>query len=449
MFISGERGDNMTFLETVKASGVVGAGGAGFPTHVKLNAKADILIINGIECEPLLETDKYLLRTFPKELVTSLEKIGTELSAKRKIIAIKSKNKEEINSVKKAIEDLKADVEVKEIGNFYPAGDEQMLVREVANVTINPGDIPLSKGIVVTNVATALDVISEKPVTHRIITVTGEVNAPTLIKVPIGTSIKDCLELAGGVKIDRFKVILGGPMMGKPCDMDNISNTYVTKTLGGLIVLPENHAIIDRHNLSINHILSRAASACIQCRMCTDLCPRYLNGHPLYPHMVMRAASFGDTTSDSCKSAMLCCECGVCELYACPMGLSPKTINQYVKDKFIKQNIRWENKEGEGYEVHEMRDYRKVPTERLIRRLDLSRYARISLNDVVEYEPLKVVISLKQHIGKSAEPVIKDNDVVTKGQLIGSIGENLGANIHSSIDGVALIKENFIIVEKR
>lgn len=439
----------MTFLETIKASGVVGAGGAGFPTHVKLNAKADILIINAIECEPLLETDKYLMRNFPEDLVKGTEKIGSEISAKRKVIALKSKNKKEIARVREAIQNLKLDIEVKEVGNFYPAGDEQMLVREVAGVTILPTQIPLSKGIVVTNVATVLDVMSEKPVTHRVITVTGEVNSPTLIKVPVGTSIKECLELAGGPKIEGFKVILGGPMMGKPCNEEEISTTYVTKTLGGLIVLPENHAIINRHNLSIKHILSRAASACIQCRMCTDLCPRYLNGHPLYPHLVMRAAAFSDTKAESCKSAMLCCECGVCEMYACPMGLSPKTINQYVKTEFLKANVRWENKEGLEYEVSDMREYRKVPTERLIRRLDLSKYVKYSFDDVIEYEPSRAIISLKQHIGAPATPIVDEGEYVVKGQLIASIGESLGANVHSSIDGLVSVKEGYIIVEKR
>lgn len=439
----------MSFLETIKATGVVGAGGAGFPTHIKLNAKADTLIINGIECEPLLETDKYLMRHEAEVLVKGVERIGKAIEAKRKVIAIKSKNKAEVKSVKEAIEKYGYEIEIFGTENFYPAGDEQMLLREVSGVTLIPGQIPLSAGIVVTNVATVIDVEHEMPVTHRLVTVTGAVKTPTLIRVPVGTSIKVCLELAGGASVSDYKVILGGPMMGKPCEMEELESKVITKTLGGLIVLPKDHLILTRHELSIKHMLSRAATACIQCRMCTDLCPRYLNGHPLYPHSVMRSAAVGNTSSDSCLSAMLCCECGICELYACPMGLSPKTINQYVKSEFIKAGVKWQNPEDLSVDVHEMRAYRKVPTDRLISRLNLKDYVTHGLESVIDFEPNRVDIPLKQHIGAPASPVVQNGDYVKAGDLIASINEQMGANVHSSIEGTVTITQNSIIVEKR
>jgi len=439
----------MSFLETIKATGVVGAGGAGFPTHIKLNAKADTLIINGIECEPLLETDKYLMRHEAEVLVKGVERIGNAIEAKRKVIAIKSKNKAEIKAVNEAIEKYGFEIEIFGTGNFYPAGDEQMLLREVSGVTLMPGQIPLSAGIVVTNVATVIDVEREKPVTHRLVTVTGAVKNPTLIRVPVGTTIKACVELAGGASVSDFKVILGGPMMGKPCEMEELETKVITKTLGGLIVLPKDHLILSRHELSIKHMLSRASTACIQCRMCTDLCPRYLNGHPLYPHSVMRSAAMGNTSSDSCLSAMLCCECGICELYACPMGLSPKTINQYVKSEFIKTGVKWQNPEDLSVDVHEMREYRKVPTDRLISRLNLKDYVTHGLETVIDFEPNRVEIPLKQHIGAPASPVVQNGDYVKTGDLIASINEQMGANVHSSIEGTVTITENSIIVEKR
>lgn len=439
----------MSFLETIKATGVVGAGGAGFPTHIKLNAKADTLIINGIECEPLLETDKYLMRHEAEVLVKGVERIGNAIEAKRKVIAIKSKNKAEIKAVNEAIEKYGFEIEIFGTGNFYPAGDEQMLLREVSGVTLIPGQIPLSAGIVVTNVATVIDVEREKPVTHRLVTVTGAVKNPTLIRVPVGTTIKACVELAGGASVSDYKVILGGPMMGKPCEMEELESKVITKTLGGLIVLPKDHLILTRHELSIKHILSRASTACIQCRMCTDLCPRYLNGHPLYPHSVMRSAAMGNTSSDSCLSAMLCCECGICELYACPMGLSPKTINQYVKSEFIKAGVKWQNPEDLSVDVHEMREYRKVPTDRLISRLNLKDYVTHGLETVIDFEPNRVDIPLKQHIGAPASPVVQNGDYVKAGDLIASINEQMGANVHSSIEGTVTITQNSIIVEKR
>ncbi len=439
----------MAFLDTVKSSGVVGAGGAGFPTHVKLNAQAETLIINGIECEPLLETDKYLMRHEADALVSGVMAIGEAIGATRKVIAIKGKNKEEVKAVQSAIERAGAAIEVFETGNFYPAGDEQMLLREVAGVTLLPGQIPLSAGIVVTNVATVIDVDRQKPVTHRLVTVTGAVSNPTLIRVPVGTHLKACIELAGGATVPKFKVIQGGPMMGKPCEMSEIESKVITKTSGGLIVLPEDHVILTRHALSVDHIMNRAASACIQCRMCTDLCPRFLNGHPLYPHKVMRAVAAGDKSADSCMSALLCCECGVCELYACPMGLSPKTINQHVKGAFMKAGVKWQNPEGLICDVHEMRDYRKVPTDRLIKRLNLSDYVTHGLETVIAYEPESVKVPLKQHIGAPAVPVVKDGDLVEIGTLIGAIPEgSLGAAVHSSIAGVVRLNGDSIEIVK-
>lgn len=439
----------MSFLESVKSCGVVGAGGAGFPTHVKLNAKAETLIINGIECEPLLETDKYLMRHYATDLVKGVEEIGELIGATRRVIAVKGKNVKEIEAIEMAIRTLNSDVEIFRTGNFYPAGDEQMLLREVSGVTLVPGQIPLSAGIVVTNVATVLDVFKKTPVTHRLVTVTGAVKNPTLIRVPVGTSIEACIELAGGAIPKAFKVILGGPMMGKPCEQEEINNRFITKTSGGLIVLPEGHVILNRHELPIKAILSRASSACIQCRMCTDLCPRYLNGHPLYPHKVMRSVAAGETQSSACESALLCCECGICEMYACPMGLSPKTINQFVKGELTKNGKKWQNPEDLKLDVHEMRAYRKVPTDRLINRLDLTEYVTHGLETVIDYEPNKVVISLKQHIGAPATPVVNTGDVVSVGTLIASTEDRLGANVHSSINGIVTVNQTHIVIEKR
>lgn len=441
----------MTFLDTVKSSGVVGAGGAGFPTHVKLNAQAKTLIINGIECEPLLETDKYLMRHKADALVNGVLDIGKVIGADRKVIAIKGKNKKEINAVKLAIEKLNANIEIFETENFYPAGDEQMLLREVAGVTLIPGQIPLSVGVVVTNVATVIDINRKKPVTHRLVTVAGAVKNPTLIRVPVGTHLKDCIKLAGGATVPEFKVIQGGPMMGRPCEMEDLEHKVITKTSGGLIVLPKDHVILQMHSLSMAHIMNRAASVCIQCRMCTDICPRFLNGHPLYPHKVMRAVAGGDKSASSCISALLCCECGICELYACPMGLSPKTINQYIKRALSKEGVKWKNSEGLTYDVNEMRDYRKVPTDRLIKRLNLSKYVTHGLENVIDYEPSRVRVPLKQHIGAPTVPVVNDGDHIKEiGQLIGTVQEgSLGANVHSPIKGIVTLHENSIEIVKQ
>ena len=149
----------------ILASGIVGAGGAGFPTHIKFNTEAELLIINGAECEPLLETDKYLMRSYSKELIESIEKVGNLIKAKRKVIGVKAKNSKEVKALEQAISEKGYNIEIYKLNNYYPAGDEQMLLREIAEVTLEPGSIPLSKKIIVSNVATLLDIYWEEPVT--------------------------------------------------------------------------------------------------------------------------------------------------------------------------------------------------------------------------------------------------------------------------------------------
>ncbi|GAB6106650.1 4Fe-4S dicluster domain-containing protein [Fusibacter bizertensis] len=444
----------MELIQSIWEAGVVGAGGAGFPSHIKLNTTVDTLIINAVECEPLLETDKYYMRYFAEELIKSIEIVGAHLKVSRKIIGIKAKYKKEIECLTHAIKQQNAPIEIKALESFYPAGDEQMLVREILEVSIPPGGIPLAVGAVVSNVATLLDIeksIRNIPVTSRVITVTGAVKTPTLISVPIGTSIKECLELAGDALPARYAVILGGPMMGADCHMEDVKNTFVTKTLGGIVVLPEDHPIITRKRLSFQHIINRTASSCIQCRMCTDLCPRFLNGHPLWPHKVMRAIGNGEKALEAYESALLCCECGICELYACPMGLSPKTVNQKVKQMLLSGGYKRKPSLGVSLttEVHEMRNYRKVHSNRLTARVALSEYEHIHLDQVILFTPKCVTIGLKQHIGKPAIPCIKTGDYVTKGECIAEVEKDqMGARIHASISGIVTVTESAVIIRK-
>lgn len=438
----------MNFIDQVKASGIVGAGGAGFPSHVKFNAKASCFIVNGIECEPLLETDKYYMRHHTPELVAGMGIIGKQLEADRLVIGIKSKNKREIEAVENEIAKQGLSIEVHKAENYYPAGDEQMLIKDVTGKSVPQASIPISVGVVVSNVATVIDVYNStkgKSVTRRVITVTGAVKSPTLINVPIGTSIQQCVDLAGGTALSDYKVILGGPMMGQHCLGSQTASVYTTKTLGGIIVLPSDHHIFLKNELTENQIIKRAASTCIQCRMCTDLCPRYMNGHPLEPHKIMRAVGSGVSSLDALRSVQLCCECGVCEMYACPMEMSPKKMNQAVKGQLRAHNLRYELPGNFKTEASDMRGYRKVQTDRLIARLGLSKYSHIHLDEVVWYDPNSVRIKLSQHIGHPAVCVVSEGTEVSAGDCIADIPESaLGAPIHASIAGIVTAVQDYI-----
>lgn len=440
----------MDLIKKIFDAGVVGAGGAGFPTHIKLNCSVEYLIINGAECEPLLETDKYLMRTESNKIIKAIEEVAGEIQAKRMIIGLKSKYKEEIKVLKKTIEQLNSRVELFLLDNFYPAGDEQILVYEITKRSIPAGGIPLDVGVVVSNVGTLVnifDAINEKPVIDKYVTIIGEIKEPCIIKVPIGISVQKCIEAAGGALLDDYAVILGGPMMGRIIYKKQIKKEFITKTISSLILVPRNHYIVGRKELSIRHIINRAKTACIQCSMCTDMCPRNLIGHKLRPHRIMRSIGMAEYDEKILMEALICCECGICELYACPMGLSPRSMNAYIKKELRNKGIRYQ-KEHQKTIVKEMREYRKIPVNRLISRLGLNKYKDNKVTELFEITSDRVCISLKQGIGKPASPVVSIGDKVSKGQLIGEVkmGE-IGSNVHASIDGKVCEISDYVVIQ--
>lgn len=433
----------MGFVEAIKEAGVVGAGGAGFPTYVKLNAKAECFLVNAAECEPLIETDKYLCRTYPERIIETVVKISEHLGATRSVIALKGKYQREIEALQKAISEKKADVEIFPLRTFYPAGDEQVIVQQVTGRCVPERGLPLDVGCVVDNVGTVLsiaDALEGKPVDEKVLSVTGAVKKTRIFRVPIGTPITDILEKSE-ITESRYAVILGGPMMGKVLkEEEQIRQATVTKTTGNLLVLPKDHYLVTRSERSEQTMIHQAAAACIQCRMCTDLCPRYMIGHEVRPNMVMRNLWREKMITDPEEfercfgSAVNCCSCGVCEMFACPMGLSPRKMNEYAKRLLRERGINPER--NLHPEAREEVDYRKIPTDRLIARLDLSEYVTHSLPEPAELKVTKCRIPLSQHIGKPAVPVVNPGDRVEKGSLVAAAAEGLSVNIHTGISGV-------------
>lgn len=440
----------LSFIDTVKDAGIVGAGGAGFPTHVKLNAKAEYFIVNAAECEPLIETDKYLCRTFADQIVEAITATAAHIGASRKVIALKGKYKEEIASLKAAIDRAHADIEIFEMPTFYPAGDEQTMVQMVTGRSVPERGLPLDVGAVVDNVGTMLNLyeaLHGAPVTEKYLSVVGEVKEPIMLKVPIGTPVTECIAAAQPT-ISDYAIILGGPMMGKiPADDKAIAEAVVTKTTGNIIVLPKDHYLFQRASLPLDTIKRQARAACIQCKMCTDLCPRYMIGHQIRPNLVMRNIWREDQITDNDEylatfgDAMNCCDCGVCEMFACPMGLSPRKVNSYVKGQLRAKGIQVpRNMEPVAREAI---DNRRVPTHRLIARLGLAEFDGLHAHECIELKPETVYVPFRQHIGKPAVPAKKAGDRVTRGEVLAAAAEGLSANIHASMNGVIVsIDEN-------
>ena len=217
----------------VREFGVVGAGGAGFPTHVKLAAKdIDTYLINGAECEPLLEGDQYLMKHETALLAEAGKAVAEAMGAKRLVFGLKKKYVEE----KKALE--AAGVEVVAVGDYYPLGDEVILIKEVTGRIVPEGGLPLQVGVVVSNVETLYNIalaLKGQGVTHTFVTVGGAVAHPGLWLAPVGISAAELVALAGGVTIKDPMFIDGGPMTGR---FNEKPDFVLTKTSNGILVVP-------------------------------------------------------------------------------------------------------------------------------------------------------------------------------------------------------------------
>ena len=426
-------------IRAVRDAGVVGEGGAGFPAHVKYGAAVEIVIANGCECEPLLYTDQRIMIENGAAVARGLKAVMAAVGAARGVIAIKAKYDE----ASRVLEGPAASggMEIARIENFYPAGDEHMLTFEVTGRSIPPLGLPRDVGVLVANVGTLASVsraLDGKPVTRKMITVTGEVRRPAVLDVPIGAPLAACLEMCGGSTARDPVYLVGGPMMGRLIeDAPTLDRTPVTKTSGGLVVLPRGHFLHVTATLSNDVMRRRAATACIQCRYCTDLCPRYLVGHQFETHRVMRAFAAGDDEAQAVEQAWLCCECGVCELFACPMRLSPRRINSMLKAGFRQGGRSYAGAREIRPGQRDLRPYRKIPTTRLAMKTDIARYLDIHPEFASACSVDEVKIPLHQHTGAPAVPVVAAGDRVDAGDLIGEIPEGaLGARVHASIRGV-------------
>lgn len=421
-------------IDKIKECGVVGAGGAGFPTHVKISGKAKTIVVNGAECEPLLRVDQQLMALKANEVVKGLEVVMEVAGAKEAVIALKGKYTNAIVALEKEIQGKS--IKVHQLGDFYPAGDEHVTVYESTGELVPQGDIPLKVDCIVINVETLINVakaVKGEPVINTYLTVTGEGGEPVTYRMPIGTAIKEVLQVAGYQLDDGMKVIEGGPMMGRV--VGDLTDP-ITKATKGLIVLPAEHPLIARKTLSIEKIVRQSMSACIQCRYCTDLCPRYLLGHKLEPHKIMRSLKHFQGQEEIVKMAMSCSECGACEQYACVMGLSPRVVNATLKMELGSKGIK-PNKASDDQAANRLHEHRKIPINRLISRIGLTDYDLAAPLDEKEHTVEQVHIMLRQHVGAPSEPVVGIGQKVERGQLIAKVPEGaLGANIHASISGV-------------
>lgn len=431
--------------DILRKAGIVGAGGAGFPAYQKLDKKADTIILNCSECEPLFTLHRSLLEKFAFEIMTALNEVKTAVGAERVIIAVKSSYKGAIESVNYHLNAFDG-FEICKLLSFYPVGDEVNLIYEATGRRVMPGKLPISVGTTVFNVETMLNAyyaIKEgRNVSAKYVTVSGAVNKPITLYVPLGTSFAELIKLAGGYSEKDVAILNGGPMTGSLSSEAEV----VTKTTNAVLVLPKTNSLISKKLVGLNINVKRAMSACCQCRSCTDLCSRHLLGHPIEPHRFMRAIALGmEKDALAVLNTAYCSGCGICENFACPQGLSPRTLIAVAKSELRKSGITMP--EPEVSEVEKLRSMKLLSVSRLTSRLGISKYnVEAPLSDV-EVEPKTVKIKMSQHIGAPSVPSVAVGDKVKAGDVIGSAADGLSVFTHASIDGeVVSLTDGYVVL---
>ena len=435
----------------LRDAGVAGAGGAGFPAYAKLTDKADTIILNCAECEPLLKLHRQVLAEYAYEILSALNSIKEATGAKDVIIALKETYKDAINAVNSVLDKFN-NFRISYLPEIYPAGDEVVTIYETTGRIVPPGTLPITVGVTVFNVETALNIYNaityDSPVTHSYVTITGAVNNPITVKAPLGMSFKELIALAGGSTLSEYSIINGGPMMGK---LVNELDT-VTKTTTALLVLPNNHQIVETKKTRVSISLKRAMASCCQCRSCTNTCSRNLLGHPIEPHAFMRSASSGGYIKDLTPllNTFFCSGCGICELYSCPQGLSPRTLITEYKMGLRKNGVPIPDDIKEPV-VNKNRKMKLVPISRLTARIGLSKYDNPAPLTEMDIVPKSIRITYNQNIGAPPKAVVKKGDTVAIGQVIASVDEkSLGLPIHSPINGVVVdANEHYIIINSK
>lgn len=437
--------------KTVFEAGVVGAGGAGFPTHVKFSDKVKQIVVNAAECEPLMMVDHHILEHHLQALVDTLNVLIDSMGADEAIIGIKGKNMHLLDSkITASLQGTK--VKIKEIPDIYPAGDEVVLTYETTGKIIPEGSIPVMVGVMVINVETVYNIhkalTNASPVTEKYITIGGDTKEDITVKAPMGMKLKELLAVCGYTDLKDKAVINGGPMMGKLVDLES---DVVTKTTKGLLIFPETHNIIQRKRMPMSMSLKRASAACCNCHMCSDVCPRNLLGYDLNVHKTIRAASHAEVqNSEAFLQTALCCGCGVCTVIGCQQMLDPQKISMECKGLLAKNGLKRQNNKAPE-KVREERASRLVSSSVLIDRLGIRKYVKPSVERRnVAFDPASVYIELKQHVGAPAAALVKPGDKVSVGDVVAQTpAGSLGTTMHSSINGkVSEVTDRFIIISK-
>lgn len=436
----------MELVKLMKDAGIIGAGGAGFPSYAKLAEGADTLLVNGAECEPLLYTDYIIMKNEMPMLLSGIKAVLENTNISSAVLAIKAHTAKHLSLSDG--EKLMPMVSVRVLPDVYPMGDEISLIYESLGRLVQPGKLPITAGVIVNNVETLYNlgraVRFSENVTEKWLTIGGNVSAPTVIKVPIGTQVSDIFRRLGIQIPEGNSVLDGGPSMGR---LINPSLAIVGKTTKGILILPDSIRAIESKRINDRMAVARAETACCQCTRCTDMCPRALLGYPLEPHRMVRTAmQAAEVNPVMVLSATLCCGCGICESLACSQGISPRAVINNYKALLAKNKLRFSS--DEVFEPKQERDYRKIPSLKWEQDLGVAKFDTVAEFGGEMTDFSRVRVPLGRHIGAPSVPIVKDGQSVERGEVIAVAANGLSVNQHASISGTVTLADNEIIIDK-
>ncbi len=422
---------NLNLLrEKLQEKGVVGLGGGGFPSFLKLRENLHTFIINGAECEPLLKSDFFYIKNNLPKIISTAKLFRKHLKIKRIVFAIKKKNLKIIDSELLG----KNKIEIFPLKDSYPVGDERIIIKLLDNKLIPHEKYPGDYGYIVHNVETCgaiFDAVEgDIPLTKRYITICGEVKNSFVAEVKIGTPIKKLIETAGGYTCEDPVILESGVMMGKIVSEDD----FIKKQTSALIVLPmDNRAVLERLR-DISHTVKKSFESCCSCEMCTMLCSRKNIGYYLRPDRILKGnLKFYDTSIFNCSG------CGICSLYACPFDLSPRKIIDFLKKKSkgaVERNFPENAFGGENL---------LIPSENLKKKLNITKYeTQIEFMKINDFSTKYEV-----YLPPGTRWLYEKGKKVKEGDKLNEIVEKYGNLIHSPISGtISLVDGNKLKIKR-
>lgn len=430
-----------------------------------ITERCDTVIVSALKDNPLSFAEEYLLQQEQHRIIDGLKLLMVNHQAEKGIIAASKNDRPVIADLKRCVEDCD-NIDLFFIDDFYPAADQAILICEIAGQSFSGATPVASPGSLVYDLRTVIDiykaVTAEEPVTRRLLTCTGEVVLPSLVLGHLGVSFREVIELCGGATtttIDEYVIFSGAPARGAIItDID----TPVTKSTTTITVLPADHELVKERSRTIGAQIKKIKSVCNQCSFCTELCPVYLLGGKLHPHLIMRQIAYGAAEPEEViLGALFCSECGICEVFACPHKLSPRAINKQIKERLkqeaqpgslISDNIRsgyLGNHISDHSQPHLNRDYRKVPFERLADLFSVGPYAEPPRMELLETSPGQVELLFHEMSAAGVLPRVKTGEEIAEGSLVAETKMSTGAGLHSSISGKVTLLSNERVIIKR